>query len=50
VKRVVIFLFLLFAVLALLGCGQVKDDDIERPWTSPEPWEHTIGIGPFTPR
>jgi len=49
VKRLVYVLMLLAAAIALVSCAQVKDEDITRPWTEPEPWERNIGIGPFGP-
>jgi len=49
VKRFVLVLMLLAGVVAVFGCAPVRDDDVARPWTEPEPWERHPGIGPFAP-
>lgn len=49
VKRLILFLLLVAGVVAVVGCAQVRDEDITQPWATPEPWERNIGIGPFTP-
>ncbi len=46
-KRLLLVLLLLGGILALTGCGQVRDEDVSKPWTEPEPWERTMGIGPI---
>jgi len=49
VKRLLIPLLLLAGIVGLSGCGQVRDDEVSKPWTEPEPWERNLGIGPLTP-
>jgi hypothetical protein len=47
VRRLVFFALLIIGMAGLVGCGQVADDQGEKPWTEPEPWERNIGIGPL---
>jgi hypothetical protein len=47
VKRLVLFLFVLAGMAVLLGCAQVRDEDVATPWAQPEPWERDVGQGLF---
>ncbi len=48
-KRSVFLLLLLLGIGALVGCAEVRDDEVSKPWTEPEPWERNLGIGPLSP-
>ena len=44
-KKVLFFLLLFGGMVALLGCTQVREDEVTRPWTEPEPWERNVDFG-----
>lgn len=49
VKKLIVGLLLLAAVVFVFGCADVRDDEVSKPWAQPEPWERNMGIGMFTP-
>ena len=49
VKRLVFLLVLIAAACVFVGCAQVRDEDVSKPWAEPEPWERNMGIGPLSP-